>query len=104
MLDHDVTASTPNRGSAVPHRRAHRVCAGLVTGATVELGPRSRASRALIGGPANLQRPGYLGRVLPGFGALVVDEHDDPVPDDRPGELVMRHREPDAFATGYSSR
>jgi hypothetical protein len=47
------------------------------------------------------QRPGYMGRVLPGFDAQVVDERDEPVPDGTPGEFVLRHRELYAFANGY---
>jgi len=46
-------------------------------------------------------RPGTLGRVLDGFEARVADEHDAPLPDGVPGELLVRHREPWAFASGY---
>jgi len=46
-------------------------------------------------------RPGMLGRVLDGFEARVADEHDAPLPDGAPGELLVRHREPWAFASGY---
>lgn len=46
-------------------------------------------------------RPGTMGRVRPGFEAIVVDEEDNPVPDGMPGELALRAREPFAFATGY---
>ena len=46
-------------------------------------------------------RGGYMGTVRPGFDARVVDEHDQPVPDGTPGELVLRHDEPFAFADGY---
>jgi carnitine-CoA ligase len=47
------------------------------------------------------QRPGTMGRVMPGFSARVVDDDDAEVPDGEPGELVMRADEPFAFATGY---
>ncbi|WP_156992168.1 ATP-dependent acyl-CoA ligase [Paraburkholderia oxyphila] len=47
------------------------------------------------------QRPGWMGRVAEGFEALVVDEHDQPVADGQPGELLLRATEPYAFATGY---
>ncbi len=46
-------------------------------------------------------RPGTLGRVLDGFEARVADEHDAALPDGQPGELLLRHREPWAFASGY---
>jgi crotonobetaine/carnitine-CoA ligase len=46
-------------------------------------------------------RPGTLGRVLEGFEARVADAHDGEVPDGEPGELLVRHREPWAFASGY---
>jgi crotonobetaine/carnitine-CoA ligase len=42
-----------------------------------------------------------MGTVRPGFAARVVDEHDASVPDGRPGELVLRHDPPFAFADGY---
>jgi crotonobetaine/carnitine-CoA ligase len=50
--------------------------------------------------PADL-RPGTLGRVLEGFEARVADANDAEVPDGVPGELLVRHREPWAFASGY---
>ncbi|CAN5138401.1 ATP-dependent acyl-CoA ligase [soil metagenome] len=46
-------------------------------------------------------RPGTLGRVLEGFAARVADANDAEVPDGVPGELLVRHREPWAFASGY---
>jgi crotonobetaine/carnitine-CoA ligase len=58
-------------------------------------------TNAVIGPRDGKQRPGWMGRVMPGFDARVVDEHDVEVPDGSPGELVMRPDEPFAFATGY---
>ena len=49
-------------------------------------------------------RPGTLGRVLEPFEARAVDEGDVEVPDGTPGELVVRSREPRAFASGYFHR
>lgn len=46
-------------------------------------------------------RGGFMGTVRPGFAARAVDAHDESVPDGTPGELVLRHDEPFAFATGY---
>ena len=48
--------------------------------------------------------PGTLGRVLGGFEARVADEHDAELPDGTPGELLVRHRDPWAFASGYDGR
>jgi crotonobetaine/carnitine-CoA ligase len=50
---------------------------------------------------ADIGRGGYMGTVREGFSARVVDEHDRSVPDGTPGELVLRHEEPFAFADGY---
>ena len=58
-------------------------------------------TNAVLGPRDGEQRPGTMGRVMPGFEASVVDEDDDEVPDGEPGELVMRADEPFAFATGY---
>ena len=58
-------------------------------------------TNAVIGPRDGEQRPGRMGRVMPGFDARVVDEHDVEVPDGVAGELVMRADEPFVFATGY---
>jgi crotonobetaine/carnitine-CoA ligase len=58
-------------------------------------------TNAVIGPRESEQRPGWMGRVMPGFEARVVDEHDVEVPDGAAGELVVRADEPYAFATGY---
>lgn len=54
-----------------------------------------------IGGGIEQQRPGYMGKILPGFEARVVNEGDEPVPDGDPGELILRADQPFAFASGY---
>lgn len=54
-----------------------------------------------IGVTAARQRPGYMGTLRDGFEARVAGPDDAPVPDGEPGELLLRHREPFAFATGY---
>jgi len=48
--------------------------------------------------------PGYMGRVVEGFRARVVDEFDREVPDGTPGELVLRSELPFAFCLGYLNR
>ncbi len=47
------------------------------------------------------QRPGWMGRVMPGFEARIVDDDDNEVPPGEAGELVLRADEPSTFATGY---
>jgi carnitine-CoA ligase len=54
-----------------------------------------------IGVTAAEQRPGYMGTLRDGFEARVAGPDDAPLPDGEPGELLLRHREPFAFATGY---
>jgi crotonobetaine/carnitine-CoA ligase len=45
---------------------------------------------------------GSVGRECVGSAPVkLLDENGDEVPDGEPGELVLRHREPFAFATGY---
>jgi carnitine-CoA ligase len=103
------------RREPAQHDRDHRVRIALAPaapaalyhpfrerfGVTLVEGYGSTETNMVIGAPANQQRPGYMGRVLPGFDARVVDEDDHPVPDGAPGELVLRHHEPHAFASGY---
>ncbi|HEY2621324.1 MAG TPA: ATP-dependent acyl-CoA ligase [Acetobacteraceae bacterium] len=47
------------------------------------------------------KRPGSMGPVSDGFEARVVDDADNALPDGIAGELVLRAREPFAFAAGY---
>jgi carnitine-CoA ligase len=42
-----------------------------------------------------------MGTLRDGFEARVAGPDDLPLPDGEPGELLLRHREPFAFATGY---
>ncbi|CAN5195916.1 ATP-dependent acyl-CoA ligase [soil metagenome] len=48
--------------------------------------------------------PGYMGWVVEGYQAQVIDEFDCPVPDGTPGELVLRTDLPHAFCLGYYNR
>ena len=61
----------------------------------------STETNLVMGAAPDEQRPGYLGRALPEFTPIIVDEYDMPVPDGTPGELVIRHHEPHSVATGY---
>lgn len=47
---------------------------------------------------------GYMGRLVNGFEAHVVDEYDVPLEDGVAGELVLRSNLPFAFCTGYLNR
>lgn len=98
-----------------PGERAHRVRIALGpgvpanrhgpfrerTGVALLEGYGSTETNFVLGGPINHQRPGCMGRVLPGFEAKVVDEADNALPDGEAGELVLRSAEPFSFATGY---
>lgn len=61
----------------------------------------STETNCALGASWREQRPGWMGPARDGFHARVVDEHDDEMPDGEPGELVLRHDAPFAFATGY---
>ena len=47
------------------------------------------------------RRTGWIGQVVEGFQARVVDEDDNEVPHGTPGELLLRADEPFAMASGY---
>ena len=95
--------------------RTHRVRRGLGPGVPAELmdaflartgvglvdGYGSTETNFVIGSTVATRRPGAMGPVLPGYEAQVVDEHDNAVPPDVAGELVLRAREPFTFASGY---
>jgi crotonobetaine/carnitine-CoA ligase len=61
----------------------------------------STETNHVTGVPGDPARPGSLGRALDEFQIAVVDEHDAPVADGEPGELVVRPRYPFSMATGY---
>jgi crotonobetaine/carnitine-CoA ligase len=61
----------------------------------------STETNCILGAPLAEQRPGTMGRLLPGFSARVADTNDNELPDGEAGELVLRADEPFAFATGY---
>jgi carnitine-CoA ligase len=71
------------------------------TGLRMIDGYGSTETNFTLGATVDHQRAGLMGPVVDGFEALVVDEDDNPLPDGMPGELVLRAREPFAFATGY---
>jgi crotonobetaine/carnitine-CoA ligase len=95
--------------------RAHRVRVALAPASPANLvepfrerfgvqlieGYGSTETNCPIGTTAERQRTGYMGPVRDGFEAVVADPDDTPLPDGEPGELLLRAREPFAFATGY---
>ena len=97
-----------------PDDRAHRVRIALAPaiptrfhdtfsqrfGMALLDGYGSTESNFVIGLDAE-QKPGSMGRLVPGFQARVADEWDEAVPDGTPGELLLRADEPFAFASGY---
>lgn len=76
----------------------------LRTGVKLVEGYGSTESNFVIAAEDANVPPGAMGRVCPGFEARVVDEDDADVPPGEPGELVLRAREPYAFASGYHGR
>ncbi|MGY6123797.1 ATP-dependent acyl-CoA ligase (plasmid) [Paraburkholderia strydomiana] len=63
----------------------------------------STETNSVMGGDVSAHRLGYMGKLNRGFDARVVDEHDQPVADGEPGELILRADEPFSFASGYLS-
>jgi carnitine-CoA ligase len=99
----------------VPAEKQHRVRVALAPATPAELhelflerfgvllrdGFGMTETNAVIGARDGVQRPGWMGRTMPGYQAKVVDDNDEELPDGTPGELVMRADEAFAFATGY---
>ncbi len=71
------------------------------TGLRMIDGYGSTETNFTLGATVDHQRPGLMGPEVDGFEAQVVDQDDNKLPDGTPGELVLRAREPFAFATGY---
>ena len=61
----------------------------------------STESNFVIGSNGDNHKPGWMGKVVPGFAVRVVDDDDNELPDGEPGELIVRADEPFAMATGY---
>jgi carnitine-CoA ligase len=103
------------RRPPAPDDRAHGVRVALAPASPANLvepfrdrfrvqlveGYGSTETNCPIGVTAAEQRPGYMGTLRDGFEACVAGPDDAPLPDGEPGELLLRHREPFAFATGY---
>ena len=61
----------------------------------------STETNFVIGSAADAQEPGWMGRVRPGFAAVVADAEDNVLPPGQAGELLLRADAPFAFASGY---
>lgn len=64
-------------------------------------GYASTETNVAIGSPPGAGRAGMMGAVREGFSVRVADGNDAEVADGTPGELLLRHHEPFAFANGY---
>ena len=98
-----------------PAERAHRTRVALAPATPAALWPVCKErfgievveahgmteTNLVIGPRDGEQKAGTMGRVMPGFHARVVDDHDVEVPDGTAGELVVRADQPYAFTTGY---
>ena len=58
-------------------------------------------SNAVIGATMQTRRPGWIGKLAEGFQTRIVDDEDNDVPDNMPGELLLRGDEPFSMASGY---
>lgn len=95
--------------------KAHRVRVALAPGASAQHyalfqersgirvldGFGSTETSFVICTPHDDPRPGWMGKLVPGFEARVADAHDNEVPHGTPGELLLRSDQPFAFASGY---
>jgi carnitine-CoA ligase len=98
-----------------PYEREHRVRIALAPATAADLYPvfRDRFGIEIVDGWGSTETnvviatagrnapPGSMGAVVDGFEARVVDEDDEEVGPNAPGELVVRAREPFSFANGY---
>ena len=73
-------------------------------GVTYCSGYGSTEAATPLAAPHGVSGAGGIGWVRPGFDALVVDEHDLPVPDGQIGELIVRPDEPWTMFQGYAGR
>jgi crotonobetaine/carnitine-CoA ligase len=61
----------------------------------------STETNFVLAGAIPSDRPGTMGYLADGIEAQIVDENDSALPDGQAGELLLRAREPFAFAAGY---
>lgn len=61
----------------------------------------STETNFVFASPIPSDQPGSMGFLVDGVEARIVDANDEPLADGEAGELILRAREPFAFATGY---
>ncbi len=71
------------------------------TGIVLLEGYGTTESNAVIASTSTHRRHGWAGRLVEGFEAIIVDEHDNPLPDGEAGEFLIRATEPFAMSLGY---
>lgn len=64
----------------------------------------STETGCVLGAPIAEQRPGWMGRAMPGWEAKVIDDEDLEQPAGVAGELVLRPGQPHALSAGYWGR
>jgi crotonobetaine/carnitine-CoA ligase len=103
-----------------PADRAHRVTTAFAPDMPAELWPRfaqrygveeiiaayagTETNQVISATKGRRSSPGYMGWVVDGYAARVVDAFDCDVPDGAPGELVLRSELPFSFCLGYLNR
>jgi crotonobetaine/carnitine-CoA ligase len=99
----------------VPAERGHRVRVALAPGVPAKFHDEftrrtgvvlldafgSTESNLIIASRPDDRRPGFMGRLVPGFEARVVDDADNEVTHGEAGELIVRADEPFSLASGY---
>ncbi|MFV0383151.1 AMP-binding protein, partial [Paracoccus sp. (in: a-proteobacteria)] len=103
--------SRPETGAERHHRVRVALAPGVPAPAAQEFTRRTgivlldaygaTESNTVIATTGDTIRPGWTGKLLKGFHALIVDQDDNPLPDGEAGELLLRADEPFALALGY---
>lgn len=87
-----LAPGVPQHASEEFHRR---------TGITLLEGYGTTESNAVIGSTTENRKAGWVGCLVDGFEAMIVDDEDNPLPDGHAGELILRAREPHSMSQGY---
>lgn len=94
--EHTIRAAlSPATPAGLLHQFEERFGVALIDGYG------STETNSAISSSPSERRPGYVGRLRPGFAARVVDSDGLEVPAGVPGELLLRTDQPYAFASGY---
>ncbi|QKJ94456.1 ATP-dependent acyl-CoA ligase [Agrobacterium pusense] len=87
-----LAPGVPQHASEEFHRR---------TGIILLEGYGTTESNAVIGSTTENRKAGWVGCLVDGFEAMIVDDEDNPLPDGHAGELLLRAREPHSMSQGY---